>query len=278
MHPSTAVAKRSRRDFLATSASGIGTLALASLLQQDGLLAAPPDDPPGATGVSQRPHFRAKAKNCICIYLEGAPSQIDLFDPKPKLNEFHGQPLPESLTKNVRFAFLQKDTATVLGCPRTFARYGQSGMEFSDLLPHLATCADDIAMVRGMHTDQFNHHPGQLMMNCGSAMFGRPSMGAWVNYGLGSESKELPGYVVLTAGRGTSGGTSNWSSGFLPSSYAGVLFRNQGEPVLNLANPPGLSGAMQQKTIEALRDLNGYRHAEVKDPEINSRIASYELA
>jgi hypothetical protein len=267
-----------RRDFLATSASGIGMLALASLLQEEGLLAAPPDDPPGAPGIARKPHFQGKAKNCICIYLEGAPSQIDLFDPKPKLNEFHGKPLPESLTKNVRFAFLQKDTATVLGCPRTFKKHGECGMEFSDFLPHLATCADDITMIRGMHTDQFNHHPGQLMMNCGSPMFGRPSMGAWLNYGLGSESKNLPGYVVLTAGRGTSGGTSNWTSGFLPSSYAGVLFRNQGEPVLNLANPAGLSAMMQAKTIEAVRELNGLRHAELGDPEIHSRVAAYELA
>jgi hypothetical protein len=133
------------------------------------------------------------------LYLLSAPSQIDLFDPKPKLNELHGQPLPESMTKNVRFAFLQKDTARILGCPRTFKKHGDSGMEFSDLLPHLATCADDIAMIRGMHTDQFNHHPGQLMMNCGSSMFGRPAMGAWLNYGLGSESKNLPGYVLTGA-------------------------------------------------------------------------------
>jgi uncharacterized protein (DUF1501 family) len=270
--------ERIRRDFLATSASGIGTLALASLLQQEGLLAAPPDDPPGAPGTARKPHFKAKAKNCICIYLEGAPSQIDLFDPKPKLNELHGKPLPESMTKNIRFAFLQKDTAVVMGCPRTFKMHGKSAMEFSDLLPHLATCADDIAMIRGMHTDQFNHHPGQLMMNCGSSMFGRPSMGAWLNYGLGSESKNLPGYVVLTAGRGTSGGTSNWSSGFLPSSYAGTLFRNQGEPVLNLANPDGLSAAMQAKSIDAVKELNSLRHAEIGDPEIHSRVAAYELA
>ena len=278
MNTSNEQFRRARRDFLATSASGIGTLALASLLQEEGLLAAPPEESPGGAGQPRKPHFKAKAKNCICIYLEGAPSQIDLFDPKPKLTEFHGKPLPESMTKNVRFAFLQKESAVVLGCPRKFTQHGASRMEFSDMLPHLATCADDIAMIRGMHTDQFNHHPGQMMMNCGSSMFGRPSMGAWLNYGLGSEAKNLPGYVVLTAGRGTSGGTSNWSSGFLPSSYAGVLFRNQGEPVLNLANPSGLSGAMQSKTIDALKELNALRHAEIGDPEIHSRVAAYELA
>jgi hypothetical protein len=266
---------RSRRDFLATSANGVGLLALATMLGDDGRLVAAesinPLDP-------RPPHFAAKARNCICIYLEGAPSQLDLFDPKPKLNDLNGQKLPESFTKNVRFAFLQKDTATVMGSPRKWTKHGQCGMELSDLLPHLGTCADDIALVRSMHTEAFNHHPGQLLMNCGSTMFGRPSMGAWLTYGLGSVSKDLPGYVVLNAGRGTSGGTSNWSSGFLPSTYQGVLFRNQGDPVLNLSNPPGLSGAMQGKTIEAVRDLNGVRHAALGDPEIHSRTAAYELA
>ncbi len=273
MPPTAEYLQQSRRNFLATSANGVGLLALASLLQSDGLLraAAPADRRP-------QPHFPPKAKNCICIYLEGAPSQIDLFDPKPKLNELHGQKLPESLTKNVRFAFIQKETATILGCKRKFFKRGQCGMELSDLLPHLGTVADDICLIRSMHTEAFNHHPGQLLMNTGSTMFGRPSMGSWLNYGLGSESQNLPGYVVLTAGRGTSGGTSNWGSGFLPSSYAGVLFRNSGDPVLNLSNPAGLSDAMQSATIEAVRDLNGIRHATIADPEINSRIAAYELA
>ncbi len=271
---------QSRRDFLTTSASGIGTLALASMLQQDGLLAAESSlalragDP-----LAPRPaHFAPKAKSCICIYLEGAPSQIDLFDPKPKLNELDGQKLPESMTKNVRFAFIQKETARLMGCPRKFKKYGQCGMDLSDFLPHLATCVDDMAFIRSMHTDSFNHHPGQLAMNTGVPMFGRPSMGAWINYGLGSESKNLPGYVVLNAGRGTSGGTSNWGSGFLPSTYQGVLFRNQGDPVLNLGNPSGLTGDMQKKTIDALRDLNAQHHQRIGDPEINSRIAAYELA
>jgi uncharacterized protein (DUF1501 family) len=151
-------------------------------------------------------------------------------------------------------------------------------MELSDFLPHLATCADDLCLIRSMHTEAFNHHPGQLYMNTGVPTFGRPSMGSWLNYGLGNESNNLPGYVVLTAGRGTSGGTSNWSSGFLPSTYQGVLFRNQGEPVLNLNNPAGLTDEMQQKTIEALRDLNRERHAAIGDAEINSRVSAYELA
>jgi hypothetical protein len=264
----------SRRRFLTSTAGGIGYLALAELLRQDGLLAKEAENP-----LAPRPgHFLPKAKNCICIYLEGGPSQMDLFDPKPKLSELAGQKLPESLTKNVRFAFIQKEGAVVMGCPRKFKRYGQCGMDFSDFLPHLGTCADDICMIRSMHTDAFNHHPGQLLMNTGSTMFGRPSMGAWINYGLGSESKNLPGYVVLNSGRGTSGGTSNWSSGFLPTTYAGVLFRNQGEPVLNLNNPAGLTSQMQAKTIEALRDLNGIRQEQSGDPEIDSRISAYELA
>src|SRR6516165_5747563 len=154
MHPYHEYFFQARRDFLATSASGIGTLALASLLKDEGLLAAESAEPM----TPRAPHFAPKAKNCICIYLEGAPSQIDLFDPKPKLNELHGKPLPESMTKNVRFAFIQKETAVLLGCPRTFARHGECGMDLSDFLPHLASCADDIAMVRSMHTDQFNHH------------------------------------------------------------------------------------------------------------------------
>jgi hypothetical protein len=270
MHPLDLTQLQARRNFLATSASGIGTLALASLLHNDGLLAA--------EAVTRPPHFAPKAKACICFYLEGAPSQLDLWDPKPKLNQLDGQKLPESMTKNVRFAFIQKDSVRLMGCPRKFTRHGQCGMELSDFLPQLATCVDDIAWIRSMHTEAFNHHPGQLLMNTGVPTFGRPSMGSWINYGLGSESRNLPGYVVLTAGRGTSGGATSFQSGFLPTSYAGVLFRNKGEPVLNLANPDGLSEAMQQKTIEALRDLNEHRHAEIRDPEINSRVAAYELA
>lgn len=274
MNPQEEALLQHRRNFFATSANSVGFLAVASLLQNDGLLAKDVDNPL----TPQAPHFAPKAKNCICIFPAGAPSHVDLFDPKPKLNELDGKQLPDSLLKNVRFAFIEKKGARLMGSPRKFTKHGECGMELSDLLPYLGQCADDIALVRSMHTDAFNHHPGQLMMNSGVPTFGRPSMGSWLNYGLGSESKNLPGYVVLTAGRGTSGGTSNWSNGFLPSTYAGVLFRNQGEPILNLSNPDGLTQAMQQKTIEALSDLNRYRHAEIGDPEINSRVASYELA
>jgi hypothetical protein len=278
MHPMQERLCQSRRDFLTSTASGIGLAALASLFRDEGLLAAEAEAAPSNPLAPRFSHFAPKATACICIYLEGAPSQIDLFDPKPKLNELHGQKLPDSMTKNVRFAFIQKEGARLLGSPRKFQRHGQCGMELSDFLPHLAGCADDIALIRSMHTDSFNHHPGQLAMNTGVPTFGRPSMGAWLNYGLGSVSKNLPGYVVLTAGVGTSGGASNWSSGFLPTTYQGVLFRNQGEPVLDLNNPPGLTGAMQQHTIDALGALNRQRHQRIGDAEINSRIAAYELA
>src|SRR5882762_7154362 len=264
-----------RRDFLTTAASGIGMLAFASLLRDQGLLASEPSSDPLAP---RRPHFAPKAKSCIFIFMEGAPSQMDLFDPKPKLNELNGQKLPESLTKEMRFAFIQKESAVIMGSPRKFSPHGQCGMELSDLLPHIGSCADDIALLRSMHTDQFNHHPGQLMMNCGVPLFGRPSMGAWINYGLGTESKNLPGYVVLTAGRGLSGGASLWSSGFLPSNYQGVLFRNQGDPVLNLGNPPGITPEMQHYGLDTINDLNRLRHKQIRDPEIASRISSYELA
>ncbi len=275
MHPAHESLLQSRRDFLATSASGLGTLAVASLLRDEGLLAA---DGPANPLAPKPPHFAPRARACICIYLEGGPSQIDLFDPKPKLNELDGKPLPESMTKNVRFAFIRKESARLMGSPRHFQKHGRCGMELSDFLPHLARCADDLCLVRSMHTDSFNHHPGILQMNTGVPLFGRPSMGSWLTYGLGSVSKDLPGYVVLTSGRGNSAGATAWSSGFLPTTYQGVLLGNKGEPILNLGNPPGLSAAMQKKSIEALGDLNRRRHAAIRDPEINSRIAAYELA
>ncbi|HTM53642.1 MAG TPA: DUF1501 domain-containing protein [Pirellulales bacterium] len=275
--PSHYPADPARRAFLTSAASGLGGLALTAALSGDGLLAAPVES--SADPLTPRaPHFAPKAKSCIFIFMEGAPSQADLFDPKPKLNELHGQKLPDSLIKNVRFAFLKKDTATILGTKRKFEKYGQCGMELSELLPNIATCADDLLLVRSMHTDQFNHHPGQLLMQCGRASFGLPCMGSWITYGLGSESRNLPGYVVLTAGRGSSGGASLWQSGFLPSAYSGVLFRNKGEPVLNLQTPPGLSSELERRGLDALARMNQARFEQVGDPEIASRIASYELA
>jgi hypothetical protein len=203
----------------------VGLAALGQLLVEDGVWGAA--DSVRDPLLPKAPHFTPRAKACIFIFLEGGPSQIDLWDPKPKLNEMHGQPLPESLTKEIRFAFIKKETAALQGSNRKFSRHGESGMEFSDLTPQLATCADEMLMIRSMHTDQFNHHPAQLTLFCGRPFFGLPTAGAWLAWGLGSESRNLPGYVVLSAGRGTSGGASLWQSGFLPSVYAGVLFRNQ---------------------------------------------------
>ncbi len=270
--------QQTRRHFLGQSGYGLGVAALAQLLAQDGV-AAPGSDRELSNPLEPKSsHFAPKAKACIFIFLEGAPSQLDLYDPKPKLNELNGQPLPESLTKNVRFAFIKKESATLLGSKRKFTQHGESGMVFSDLMPKIASCADDILMVRSMHTDQFNHHPAQLTLLAGRPFFGLPTMGAWLTYGLGSESQNLPGYVVLSAGRGTSGGASLWGSGFLPSVYSGVLFRNKGEPVLNLNNPAGLPNALQRAGLDVLRETNRERFAHMHDPEIASRIASYELA
>ncbi len=269
-----------RRDFLVSAARGVGGLAFASLLAQDGLLAANAEK--NSTEFNplapKPPHFAPKAKQCIFIYMEGGVSQLDLFDPKPKLNELNGQKLPDSMTKNIRFAFLQKDSATLLGSPYPFQRYGKCGTEMSGMLPHIGACADDIALVRSMHTEAFNHHPGELLMYTGFQNFGRPSVGSWVSYALGSASQNLPGYVVLTAGRAASGGNTMFSSGFLPSVYQGVPFRNEGEPVMDLNNPAGVTAEMRHYGLDALRDLNSMRQKVVGDPEIASRIASYELA
>ncbi len=266
-----------RRQFLSSSGNAIGAMALASLLQDDGVCHAENDR--SADPLAPKPsHFPGKAKSCIFIFLAGGPSQIDMFDPKPKLSEMDGKALPDELLESVRFAFIKKESARLIGSPRKFEKHGECGMEISDLMPHLATCADDIALVRSMHTDQFNHHPAQILMNTGVGFFGRPTIGSWLNYGLGNPAENLPGYVVLTAGRGTSGGASLWSSGFLPSTYAGVLFRSGNEPVLNLSNPQGISSEMQEAGLNAIRQLNQNQFERTGDSEIASRIASYELA
>lgn len=280
MNPQQPAFMNSRRQFFTSAASGLGSLALASMLKDDGLLASTST----ADAMAKNPlapkqaHLPSKAKACIFFFMAGGPSQVDLYDPKPLLNELNGEKLPESFTKDVQFAFIQKDTATAMASPRKFTPHGESGVEYSDLVPNIGSCADDICMIRSLHTDVFNHHPAQLMMETGVPFFGRPSIGSWLLYGLGSESQNLPGYVVLSSGRGTSGGTTLWSSGFLPSTYAGVLFRNRGEPVLNLTNPPGASSQIQRASLDALRDLNAHRYEQVADQEIASRIASYELA
>jgi len=272
---------KTRREFGASAASGLGGLALTSLLAGDGMLGSAlggERDGEGDPLAGRKTHFPPRAKACIFIFMAGAPSQLDLFDPKPKLQELSGQKLPESLLKDMRFAFIQKDSATLLGSGRKFRQHGESGMWFSDLLPNIATCADDICMVKSMQSDQFNHHPGQLLMQSGTSFWGYPSMGSWLSYGLGTENRNLPSYVVLTAGRGSSGGATLWQSGFLPSIHAGVRFRKGEDPILNLENPPGLPDRLQRKGLDVLAELNRRRFDETHDPEITSRIANYELA
>lgn len=256
-----------RRDFLRRTLTGIGTLALTDLL------GASERDPlsPRVT------HFPAKAKNVIFLFQEGAPSQMDLFDPKPALQKWHGKPLPPSMTKDLKLAFI-KPTAAVLASPRKFQKYGECGMDFSDLLPHTAQHADSLCMVRSMRSEAFNHHPGQLLLFSGHMIGGRPSMGSWVTYGLGSEAKNLPAFVALQSGPGTSAGSDLWSNGFLPSLYQGTVLRSSGDPILYLSNPPGISAQSQRARLDVLRDLNQVHLAETGDEEIASRIHSYELA
>jgi hypothetical protein len=254
----------------------MGNAALADLLMGSGFALSGAGERPDPLA-PKAPHFAPKAKNVILMFMEGGPSQLDLFDPKPALQKWNGQPLPESVTKDLRLAFI-KPTAAVMASPRVFKPHGQAGIEISDLLPNLAGCADDICLVRSMHTDAFNHHPGQLLLFTGSMQFGRPTMGAWAVYGLGSESENLPGFVVLTSGAGTSGGSTNWSSGFLPSSYQGVVFRNSGDPILYLSNPKGVSTETQRAALDTIRDMNQEHLAATADGEVASRIAAYELA
>jgi len=269
---------QTRRSFLTECAGGIGAMGLWQLMASEGRTTALAGSLPDVNPLKPKPpQFAPKAKNVIFFFMEGAPSHLDLFDPKPEMKKWDGQPLPQSMTKNLKLAFI-KPNAKVWASPREFKQYGQSGIEFSDYMPHLATCADDICMIRSMFTEQFNHHPGQLMLNCGSPLVGRPSMGAWVTYGLGSEAQNLPGFVVLSSGVGTSAGSANWSSGFLPSTYQGVTFRSSGDPVLYLSNPAGVNSQIQRSTLNVIRDLNEANYVESGDFEIASRIASYELA
>jgi hypothetical protein len=225
-----------RRHFFKQTGFGIGGVALSALL--DERLFAQQVQGPFAP---RAPHFAPRAKHIIYLFMAGAPTQLDLFDNKPALQKFDGQEIPaEFIPKGERFAFI-KGTPRLLGSPFTFKRYGQSGAELSELLPHLATIADDIAIVRSVHTTQFNHAPGQIFMNTGSQVFGRPSIGSWLTYGLGSESRDLPGFVVLLSGENApDGGKSCWGSGFLPTVYQGVEFRSKGDPGLFVSNPDGV--------------------------------------
>ncbi|MCC6587920.1 MAG: DUF1501 domain-containing protein [Bryobacterales bacterium] len=266
-----------RRQFLQQAAGGVGMMALADLLAQDGY-AAPRTVPQVNPFAPKKPHFAAKAKNVIFLYMEGAPSQIDLFDPKPELQKWHGKPLPPSMTKDLKLAFI-KPTATILGSPRTFGQYGQSGAVLSDYLAKAwEPIVDDLCFIKSMKTDAFNHQPADLMLFAGHMLPGRPTMGSWVLYGLGSESKNLPGFVVLSTGKSNMSQAAQWTSGFLPSAYQGVMFRRKGDPVLYLSNPAGITQEEQKADLDLVNMLNRRRFEETGDMEIASRISSYEMA
>jgi len=271
--------KKTRRHFFAQAGIGVGATALGSLLSRD-LFAAPAGTATAAANplLPHPPMFPAKAKSVIYFFMAGAPSQVDLLDPKPKLQELNGQFVPQELVKGERFAFI-KGVPKLLGSPYNFTRHGKSGNEISELLPHLGGIADEIAIVRSMHTTQFNHAPAQIFMNTGHQIIGRPSMGAWLTYGLGSENADLPGFVVLISGENQpDGGKSCWGSGFLPTVFQGVEFRTKADPVLYLTNPDGMSQEARRQSLDVLHSLNRMHLDTLNDPEIATRIASYELA
>ncbi len=259
-----------RRWFLSQCGVGLGATALSQLTA-------------GATGTDRdplalrKPHFEPKAKAVIHLFMAGAPSQLELFDSKPMLAKLEGKPLPKSVIGDQRYAFIQPDAA-VLGPRFKFGRHGESGAEISEAMPHLARIADRVCLIKSLHTDQFNHAPAQIFLNSGFSQPGRPSIGSWALYGLGSETKDLPAFVVMSTGSGLSGGAALWSSGFLPTVYTGVRFRSQGDPILNVNSPPGVGEQLQADTYNLVNDLNQQRLAVVYDPEIATRIASFEMA
>jgi hypothetical protein len=266
-----------RRTFFKQMGYGIGGVALASMLPAE-LLAQPQQQKRTDPMAPKAPHFKAKAKAVIYLFMAGAPSQVDLLDPKPTLQKYNGQDCPADLMKGERFAFI-RGTPKLLGSPYKFEKCGKSGHEISELLPHLKEIADDISVIRSMQTEQFNHAPAQIFMNTGFQIPGRPSMGSWLTYGLGSENADLPGFVVLISGENApDGGKACYASGFLPGVYQGVEFRSNGDPVLFVSDPDGVSREVRRDTLDALKDLNQMRYKESLDPEIETRISQYELA
>ena len=268
-----------RRRFLKQCASGMGTLALASLLDDklfaaDRLAAAAA---PVSGSPLPGPHFAPKARNIIYLFQSGGPSHLDLFDPKPELNKRNGQKMPDEMLKNIRLAQIGKDAA-VLGSPYRFAQYGRSGMWLSELLPYLQTVVDEVCFVQGFYSEAFNHDPATIFMNTGAQLAGRPAMGSWFSYGLGSENQDLPAFVVLMTGVGQPLTNSSWGSGFLPTQHQGVTLRSQGDPVLFVSNPPGINSQRRRQSLDALKDLNTLRYDVLHDPEIQTRIAAYEMA
>ena len=268
MSPENALLSQTRRHFFSRCGVGIGSMALGSLMARDAALAP------------KKTHFPAKAKNVIFLFMAGGPSQLETFEHKPLLTKLNGKPIPESYTKGKRFAFMDSShRSDLLGPKIQFKQHGQSGAWVSDYLPHTAKIVDDISLITTCKTDLFNHAPAKLYMNTGSGLFGRPSMGAWVTYGLGSECDDLPGFVVLQSGpRGPRGGAVLWGSGVLPTTYQGVPLRNQGDPIVNLSTPKEISVAQQRQVVDAVRELNMKRLVETGDQEITTRINAYEMA
>jgi hypothetical protein len=259
---------QTRRHFFSRCGIGVGSMALSSLMARDAALAP------------KKTHFPAKAKNVIFLFMAGGPSQLETFEYKPLLTKLNGKPIPESYTKGKRFAFMDSShRSDLLGPKIGFKQHGQCGAWVSDYLPHTAKIVDDISLVTTCKTDLFNHAPAKMYMNTGSGLFGRPSMGAWVTYGLGSECEDLPGFVVLQSGpRGPRGGSVLWGSGVLPTTYQGVPLRNKGDPIVNLSTPNEISAAQQRQVVDAVRELNLKRLVETGDQEINTRINAYEMA
>jgi hypothetical protein len=271
MNPEHALRDITRRHFFSRCSVGVGSIALSSLM------ATPSAKNPL---LPKKTHFPAKAKNVIYLFMAGGPSQLEMFEHKPLLTKLNGKPIPESYTKGKRFAFMDSShRSDLLGPKIAFKQHGQSGAWVSDFLPHTAKIVDDLAFVTTCKTELFNHAPAKLYMNSGSGLFGRPSMGSWVTYGLGSECDDLPGFVVLQSGpRGPRGGAVLWGSGVLPSTYQGVPLRNQGDPIVNLSTPKEISPAQQRQVVDAVRDLNMKRLVETGDDEISTRINAYEMA
>lgn len=259
---------RTRRQLFSDCGVGVGKMALASLL--------------GGSAFANKPHFAPRIDHVIYLFMAGGPSQLELLDYKPELQKWDAKPTPDSYLNGKRFAFMDtfsKEKPKLLGTRREFKQHGSSGRWVSDLLPHISTVVDDVAVLHGISTENFNHGPAKLFTNTGSVRPGRPSMGSWISYGIGTQSKDLPGFVVLQSGpRGPRGGAALWSSGFLPTSYQGVPFRSTGDPILDLSNPKGVDSTEQRQTLDAIADLNRMQLGVAGDPEINTRIAAYEMA
>lgn len=263
---------QTRRSFLTRTSAGLGSAALASLLKPE-LFAE--------SGQGAVPHFAPKAKRVIYLFMSGGPSHIDLYDPKPKLVELHGKELPASVRGMQRVTLMTRNQGQFLVAASQFKfiKHGQSGQELTELMPYTGKIADDIAIIRSMHTEPINHDPAVNFIQTGSGVAGRPTLGSWLSYGLGSENKNLPDFIVLLSGSGGQPVVSRyWSNGFLPSKYQGVQFRSQGDPVLYLSNPPGIDGQTRKSLIDGVNELNKLKYDSLADPEIQTRINSFELA